>query len=68
MYVAFHSADTHISGDATRVPIYRGVLISKALDDESMIAWGLNGHNLHEMNGHPLRLVFGDWPGSTSGK
>lgn len=68
VYVAFHSADTHISGDATRIPISRGVPISKAIDDESMIVWGMNGHDLHVMNGHPLRLVFGGWPGSASGK
>ena len=33
-----------------------------------MIAWGMNGDDLHPMNGHPLRLVFGGWPASTSGK
>ena len=28
----------------------------------------MNGTALHKMNGYPLRLVFGGWPGSTSGK
>ncbi len=28
----------------------------------------MNGTDLHLMNGHPLRLVFGGHPGSTSGK
>ncbi len=68
VYVAFHGADTHVSGDVNRVPISRGVPIAKALEEESMVVWGMNGGDLHEMNGHPLRLVFGGWPGSTSGK
>ncbi len=68
VYVAFYGADTHMSGDSERVTISRGVPIDKALDDESMIVWGMNGDDLHPMNGHPLRLVFGGWPGSVSGK
>ena len=68
VYVAFYGADTHISGIADRIPISRGVPIEKAIDEESMIVWGMNGHDLHPMNGHPLRLVFGGWPGSVSGK
>ena len=68
MYVAFYGADTHLSGEEGRVPISRGVPIQKALDPESMVVWGMNGEALHPMNGHPLRLVFGGWPGSVSGK
>ena len=68
VYVAYHSADTHLSGDKTREPISRGVPISKALEEESMISWGMNGEDLHPLNGHPLRLVIGGWPGSVSGK
>ena len=42
--------------------------ITKALEDESLIAWGINGEDLPILNGYPLRLVFGGWPASTSGK
>ena len=66
VYVAYWGADTHVSG--TGVPISRGVPIAKALQRDAMIAWGMNGRPLHPLNGHPLRLVFGGWPGSTSGK
>jgi len=66
VYAAYYGADTTGTGGA--VPISRGVPIEKALEPESMIAWGMNGGPLHPMNGHPLRLVFGGWPGSTSGK
>ena len=40
VYVAYYGADTHISGDADKVPISRGVPIAKALEDESLLAWG----------------------------
>ena len=42
--------------------------MSKALEDESLIVWAMNGKDLPLMNGYPLRLVFGGWPASTSGK
>ncbi len=68
VFVAYHGEDRHASGDRTREAISRGVHVSKAMDPESMLVWGMNGTDLHPMNGHPLRLVFGGQPGSTSGK
>ncbi len=68
VYIGYHSADTHLSGDPAKQPIPRGVPITKALEAESMIAWGMNGEDLHPMNGYPLRLAIGGWPGSVSGK
>ena len=68
VYIGYYGADTHLSGKPDKLPISRGVPMNKALEEESMIAWGMNGYDLHEMNGYPLRLVFGGWPGSTSGK
>lgn len=68
VYLAFYGGDLHMSGDKERVTISRGVPIEKAIDEDSMIVWGMNGEDLHPMNGHPLRLVFGGWPGSVSGK
>lgn len=68
VFVAFHGRDRHASGDPTREAISRGVHVSKAMDPDSVLVWGMNGTDLHPMNGHPLRLVFGGQPGSTSGK
>ncbi len=68
VYIAYFGADRHLSGVPGKLPISRGVPILKALENESMVAWGMNGKPLHPMNGYPLRLVFGGWPGSTSGK
>lgn len=67
-YIGYYGADTHLSGDPKKVPISRGVPMSKALEEESLIAWAMNGEPLPVLNGYPVRLVFGGWPASTSGK
>ncbi|WP_277487734.1 sulfite oxidase [Catalinimonas alkaloidigena] len=68
VYIGYYGQDTHLSNDPEKVVISRGVPMHKALEDESLIAWALNGKDLPLMNGYPLRLVFGGWPASTSGK
>jgi DMSO/TMAO reductase YedYZ molybdopterin-dependent catalytic subunit len=68
VYVAYYGADTHASGDPTKVPISRGVPVAKALEKETLIAWSMNGEEIPTMNGYPLRLVCAGWPGSVSGK
>lgn len=68
VYIGYYGADTHLSGDRGKQPISRGVPMAKALEDESLIAWAMNDEDLPLMNGYPLRLVFGGWPASTSGK
>lgn len=67
-YIAYYGADTHLSGDEEKVVISRGVPLAKALEDESLIAWAMNGVDLPILHGYPLRLVFGGWPASCSGK
>ncbi|WNJ21582.1 sulfite oxidase [Pontibacter sp. G13] len=68
VYIGYYGADTHLSGDPDKRPISRGVPMAKALENESLIAWEINGEPLPLQNGYPLRLVFGGWPASTSGK
>ena len=68
VYLAYYGADTHLSGDPSKVSISRGVPIQKALEDESMLAWSMNDEDIPLMNGHPVRLVFGGMPASCSGK
>lgn len=68
VYIGYYGADTHLSGDTDKVVISRGVPIAKALEDETLIAWQMNGEDIPHQNGHPLRLVCGGWPASTSGK
>jgi len=68
VYIGYYGTDLHLSGDAKKTTISRGVPIKKALEDESLIAFAMNGEDLPLQNGHPLRLVFGGWPASTCGK
>lgn len=68
IYTAHYGADTHLSGDPDKMPISRGVPIAKALTDNLLIAFEMNGAPLHPMNGAPLRLVVPGWPASTAQK
>lgn len=68
VYTAHYGADGHLSGDPEKLPISRGVPIAKALTDNVLIAFEMNGAELHPMNGAPLRLVVPGWPGSCSQK
>ena len=68
VYLAYYGADTHLSGDPTKASISRGVPMHKALENESLIAWAMNGEDIPALNGYPLRLVCAGWPGSVSGK
>lgn len=68
VYIAYHGADSHLSGDPKKTAISRGVPMSKALEDDILIAWAMNGEAIPALNGFPLRLVCGGWPASTSGK
>lgn len=68
VYVAYEGADTHLSGDPAKQAISRGVPVSKALEDESLIVWAMNGEPLPGLHGYPLRMLCGGWPASVSGK
>ena len=68
VYIGYYGKDTHLSGQSDKVAISRGVPIEKALEEESLIAWAINDEEMPVLNGHPLRLVFGGWPASCSGK
>jgi DMSO/TMAO reductase YedYZ molybdopterin-dependent catalytic subunit len=68
VYVGYLGADTHLSGDPKKAAISRGLPMKKALEDETLLAFAMNGEDLPWINGHPLRLVAGGWPASVSGK
>jgi len=68
IYTAHYGADTHLSGDTQKRPISRGVPIVKAMDENNLIAWAMNGKDIPALNGAPLRLVIPGWPGSCSQK
>lgn len=68
VYIGYYGADTHLSGKPGKVVISRGAPISKALQEESLIAWAYEGKDIPLYNGYPLRLIMGGWPASVSGK
>ena len=68
VYVAYYGADKHLSGDPDKVVISRGMPMHKALEDETLLAFQMNGEDIPLVHGYPLRLVGGGWPGSVSGK
>src|SRR5262245_2315209 len=68
VFTGHYGADPHLSGEPNRVALSRGVPIRKALDENNLIAWAMNGEPLPPIHGFPLRLVVAGWPGSVSAK
>ena len=68
VYVAYYGEDPHLSGNPDEVPISRGVPLSKAMDESTLLAWEMNGEPLPPHHGFPLRLVAPGFPASASGK
>ena len=68
VYIGYHAADLHLSGDPDKEPISRGAPMAKALQDETLLAFKMNGEDIPLAHGYPLRLIAGGWPASVSGK
>lgn len=68
VYIGYHGADLHLTRDPNKEPISRGVPMEKALMNETLLAFQMNGKDIPLAHGFPLRLVAGGWPASVSGK
>ena len=68
VYIGYHGADIHLSRNPEKEPISRGAPMAKALQDETLLAFQMNGDDIPMAHGYPLRLVAGGWPASVSGK
>lgn len=68
VYIGYHAVDKHLSMDPKKEPISRGCTMHKALQDETLLAYKMNGDEIPLIHGYPLRLVAGGWPASVSGK
>lgn len=68
VYIGYHAVDQHLTRDPKKEPISRGAPMTKALQDETLLAFQMNGEDIPLVHGYPLRLVAGGWPASVSGK
>lgn len=68
VFSGHYGADPHLSGDASKQALSRGVPIKKLMDENNLIVWALNGEPLPNIHGGPLRLLIPGWPGSVSSK
>ncbi len=53
---------------AAAAPVIRSIPMAKAMDDNTLLAWGMNDAPLPKVHGFPLRLVAPGWVGSASTK
>lgn len=65
-YVAGQGGD--FGAVATAAPVIRSIPMAKARDENTLVAWGINGAPLPKVHGYPLRLVVPGWVGSASTK
>ena len=63
-----YGADQHLSGDATKDAISRGVPIAAALEQHALLVWAMNGQPLPAIHGGPLRVIIPGFPASVSHK
>ncbi len=68
VYIGYHATDVHLSRDPKKEPISRGAPMPKVMQDETLVAFKMNGEDIPLAHGYPLRLVAGGWPASVSGK
>ncbi len=69
------SNGAHVAGQGgdpgmvpTAAPVIRSIPMRKAMDENTLIAWGMNDAPLPKVHGYPLRLVVPGWVGSASTK
>ncbi|MDN3686483.1 sulfite oxidase [Cyclobacterium jeungdonense] len=68
VYIGYYGADTHLSRDPGKNPISRGIPLNKAMEDQTLLAFAMNGEDIPIAHGHPLRLIASGFPASASGK
>lgn len=67
-FTGHNGADPHLSGDAARDSISRGMRLAKAMDEDTLVVLRMNGQPLPHIHGGPVRLLVPGWPGSLSQK
>ena len=67
VFTGHYGSDTSLA-DASKPALSRGVPIRKAIDQNNLIVWAMNGEPLPNIHGGPVRLIIPGWPGSLSAK
>jgi DMSO/TMAO reductase YedYZ molybdopterin-dependent catalytic subunit len=67
VFTGHYGSDGSLS-DPNRPALSRGVPIKKAMDQNNLIVWDMNGEPLPNIHGGPVRLIIPGWPGSVSSK
>lgn len=68
VYTGHFGADPHLTMEEGRQAISRGVPIDKAMDENTLLIWGMNGEDLPLVHGYPLRILVPGWVGSANQK
>ncbi len=68
LHVAFEALDIAENEDAEDAPYGVSIPITKALSDEVLLAWAMNGEPLTAEHGAPLRIVVPGYAGVRSAK
>ncbi len=69
------SGAAHVAGQggdfgviASAAPVIRSIPLAKAIEQNTLIAFGMNGEALPKIHGYPMRLIVPGWVGSASTK
>ncbi len=67
-FTGHFGADPALDADHPWPPISRGIPIAKAMDENTLLVFAMNGKDLLPVHGFPLRLIVPGWVGSVSHK
>lgn len=67
-FTGHFGADPALDAQHPSPPISRGVPIAKAMDENTLLVFVMNGKELLPVHGFPLRLIVPGWTGSVSHK
>ncbi len=67
-FTGHFGADPALDTDHPSPPISRGIPIAKAMDENTLLVFAMNGKELSPVHGFPLRLIVPGWVGSVSHK
>ena len=67
VFTGHYGSDRSLA-DASKDALSRGVPIKKAMDENNLVVFAMNGQPLSNIHGGPVRLIVPGWPGSISAK